>query len=560
LNVSLNNNVKRLSLPYFVIARAKPVAILKGFLVLFLFFLPTAFFAGEEGFHQGIAFVLKGEEALEAWQIDEAVKIAEELTERIGDEPRALLFAAKVRFYQGDYQEALDLVRKAKEKGYAGGDSIGFLDVLTKTAEAARGFTSTGSTHFIVRYKKGKDEILPGYALDALEKAYTTVGEDLGYFPRERVIVEIYPDIESFIQVSTLSRKDVETSGTVAICKFARIVITTPRVLLRGYPWLDTLSHEYVHYVVNRRTRGMVPIWLHEGIAKYEEARWRGKKGGDLTPSSQAILARALKENTLIPFEKMHPSLAKLKSAEEAQRAFAEVSTAVEFIKEQWGSAGLHKLLQSMSQGMPEDQACDSVLGLTSQGFFSAWKSWAMKKPITDIPGLRALPLRFRKDKGTGALKEPREDEEKQLEKEELKDIPSEAARKHLRLGDLLRDRNRIEAAIVEYQKATRKGALSPVAFNKLALAFMLNRDLDSALGPLMRARELFPDFVTTYVHLGQIYLERKDYERSLENFIMANSLNPFDPRIHAGMATIYKEKGKTDLQAHEERIYAILR
>jgi tetratricopeptide (TPR) repeat protein len=143
-----------------------------------------------------------------------------------------------------------------------------------------------------------------------------------------------------------------------------------------------------------------------------------------------------------------------------------------------------------------------------------------MGRSFKEIPGLKALPLRFKKG--------GKNMDEKQVERDELKEVPSDSARKHLRLGDLLRDRNRMDAAIVEYQKATKKGALSPVAFNKLALAFMLNKDLDSALGPLMRARELFPDFVTTYVHLGQIYLERKDYDRSMENFIMANSLNPF--------------------------------
>jgi len=518
-------------------------------IALLLLLFSTAFSEALE-FQEETSLILKGEEALESWDVEEAEKILKGLKEE--GEPRVLLFAAKVKFYKGDYQAALDLISRAREGGYAGGDSANLSGVITRTEEAARGFIVKESPHFRLRVKPGKDEILRDYALDALEKAYTRTGEDLGYFPTEKVLVEIYPDLESFIKISTLSRKDIETSGTVAICKFARINILTPRALLRGYAWLDTLSHEYVHYIINRKTRGTVPIWLHEGIAKYEELRWRKEKPGELTPSSQTILAKALKKGSIISFEKMHPSLAKLDSAEQAQLAFAEVSTAVEYIFDKWGRDTLHDLLQNLTKGKTEAQVCVSALKLTCQEFFTSWRTWAMGRSFKEIPGLKALPLRFRKGRGSV--------DAKQAERDELKEVPSDAARKHLRLGDLLRDRNRIDAAIVEYQKATRKGVLSPVAFNKLALAFMLNRDLDSALGPLIRARELFPDFVTTYVHLGQIYLERRDYDRSMENFIFANSLNPFDPRIHASLATIYKEKGMTDAQAREEHIYGLLR
>ena len=46
--------------------------------------------------------------------------------------------------------------------------------------------------------------------------------------------------------------------------------------LTTGYDWLDTVSHEYVHLVVSRKSRNTVPIWMHEGLAKYLESRWRG--------------------------------------------------------------------------------------------------------------------------------------------------------------------------------------------------------------------------------------------------------------------------------------------
>ena len=60
----------------------------------------------------------------------------------------------------------------------------------------------------------------------------------------------------------------------------------------QGYDWLDTVSHEFVHLVVSKKSRNTVPIWMHEGLAKYLESRWRGPAGGAMTPSTLALLGR----------------------------------------------------------------------------------------------------------------------------------------------------------------------------------------------------------------------------------------------------------------------------
>ncbi len=39
-----------------------------------------------------------------------------------------------------------------------------------------------------------------------------------------------------------------------------------------------------------RRASNTVPIWMHEGLAKYLESRWRGAAGGAMTPSTLALL------------------------------------------------------------------------------------------------------------------------------------------------------------------------------------------------------------------------------------------------------------------------------
>ena len=70
---------------------------------------------------------------------------------------------------------------------------------------------------------------------------------------------------------------------------------------------------QYVHYVIMKKTFNRVPIWLHEGIAKYEESRWQENITPKLPVSLESLMAEAVEKDYFITFEQMHPSLAKLK-------------------------------------------------------------------------------------------------------------------------------------------------------------------------------------------------------------------------------------------------------
>ena len=136
----------------------------------------------------------------------------------------------------------------------------------------SRIFCSRESEHFIFRFKDGPDEILIHHAKEALEKSYDILGKLLNHYPSQKVIVELYPSREPFSKVSPLTLKDIMTSGTVALCKYNRLMAISPGSLLRGYNWLDTLSHEYVHYLLTQKSGNKVPLWLHEGLAKFFES------------------------------------------------------------------------------------------------------------------------------------------------------------------------------------------------------------------------------------------------------------------------------------------------
>lgn len=140
------------------------------------------------------------------------------------------------------------------------------------------------SEHFIFLYPPGKDAVLAPWALEALEAQRAALLEDLGYAPPGKVRIELVNDASELARASTLSKKEIDATGTIAICKFNKLIVTSPKAVLKGYDWLDTLAHEYTHLVVTQKGHNSVPIWLQEALAKYLESRWRGRAGQALPP------------------------------------------------------------------------------------------------------------------------------------------------------------------------------------------------------------------------------------------------------------------------------------
>src|SRR5699024_9375194 len=151
--------------------------------------------------------------------------------------------------------------------------------------------------------------------------------------------------------------------------KYNRLMITSPRALLRGYSWVDTVVHEYVHYVISAKTQHRVPIWMHEGLAKFLERRWRGPHAEQLPPSAESLLKERVTTGDLITFEQMRPSMAKLPRQEDAAVAFAEVYTVMEYLKREVGQDAFKRLLDHINSGLDADQAFARTIGTSFSNF-----------------------------------------------------------------------------------------------------------------------------------------------------------------------------------------------
>ena len=477
-------------------------------------------------------------EDLSALQIERAGARLERLNKSHPKSPRVMFYRGMHKFYLGDYQRAQKLVDEALTKQIDADDRRSWTetrDLITSTLELTRELQRERSRdgRYVVYFMEGPDRVLVPYALGVLEAADRALSAAFGARVPGPIRLEILPSAAALAAVSALTVEQIETTGTIALSKWNRLMITTPRALVRGYPWADTITHEFVHMVLSRITEENAPVWLQEGTAKMLERSWR-KRDSEmrLDASAHALLAAARKEDKLLTFDEMHPSIAMLPSQEAAALAFAEVSTFMERYVRVYGRQRLQAALQRVAEGTDARKALAAAASTTFSSLEDAWKA----ELPTGLEGPTPRHLELRLKSGSG-----KPDEAQEVEGE---------ARKYLRLGDLLWDRGRTLAAKLEYAKANRAAPDDPIVGSRLARTALAVGDASAAVAAIRPLTLRYPDHAPGHAVLGAAELALGHREQATLALREAIFINPFDPTPHCDLARATDEARERDLEA----------
>lgn len=291
-----------------------------------------------------------------------------------------------------------------------------------------------------VRLQDAEDRVLVPLLADVAQRALAAIERDLGIVMPRPLRIDLVRDLFSLSAVSGLPLQSAETTGTVAVARWGRVNMISPRAAPGGYPWEDTLAHELTHLALSRATRDTAPLWLQEGLAKRQEIRWRDPRPFDGEPPADWVARNALVSGESVGVDKLGPSIAMLPSADAATIAFAEVASFVGYYVREKGRTGLMLLFADLKGLGPDhaDAALTSTSGYGLADWIRLWQSHLMnlsEKPSPDSTAQNSkLASRFERDMGVGS--------------EEPLDARSRA--RAVRLGDLLRSRGAAGAAITE--------------------------------------------------------------------------------------------------------------
>jgi hypothetical protein len=415
-------------------------------------------------------------------------------------DPKLAIERARLAVYEGDCDGAVALLARPDLAKTPEGGELAAVAQGCARAMAGTLVVRDDEHGVIVRLQDDDDRALVPLLADVAAKHREVLAKDLGVRLPTPMRIELVRDHMTLAAMTGLPEEAARTTGTVAVAKWGRVTMLSPRVMEHGYPWLDTLAHELTHLTLTAGTRDKAPLWLQEGVAKREETRWREKEPLDDVPPVDATAAIGLEKGLGRPIDKLGPSIAMLPTAEQASVAFAEVTSFVRFWTHEVGDDGLPQLVVRLkaSHG-PND--FDQILQEMTQVDFAGWdKKWRAH--------LASAPRELSPDLAPGGS------------------VPrfGEVVRR-VRLGELLRGRGHAEAAVIEHKKAFEIAPFEGAVRCHLADALVAKGDREAAAPIVEKLEDLHGRHGRWYSLHGLLF--PADAARS---FPLALALDPLSP------------------------------
>lgn len=299
-------------------------------------------------------------------------RAAELLEDEVG--AFAALARARLAVYSADCEaaeghlasEATRALREAQE----------LIDLAPRCARATHGgiIVSDEQKGIWLRLQDDADRVLVPLIVEVAVQARSTLEKDLDETLPRPLRIDLVRDLFSLSAVSGLPLEAAETTGTVAVARWGRVTMVSPRAMQRGFPWADTLAHEITHLLISRATADRAPLWLQEGVAKREEQRWRPAHAFDDEEDFSERAYQAQVSGSAIGIDRLGPSIAMLPSADDASIAFAEVTSFIGFWIEKNGPHSLGLLLRDLEVSKSDDGALRSVSGYGVADWQLLWR------------------------------------------------------------------------------------------------------------------------------------------------------------------------------------------
>jgi len=222
--------------------------------------------------------------------------------------------------------------------------------------------------HFIVKYTKADADVV-GLVAAAAEEAYQPVTSVLGYQPKSKGMIIIYPDKRELNAVFGWSSSE----SAMGVYWGGVIQVLSPRVWMKEVSSAEEFTrngpvlHEYTHLVFDYMTNGNYSRWFTEGLAQYME--YRINKYEWLTKDN--MLNGAL--HTMAELDDSFDDL------NNKSLAYRESLAAIRYIAEVHGDETLRDIISDMTKGIPQEKAIGQNLGMSYAEYDQAWRTWAVK-------------------------------------------------------------------------------------------------------------------------------------------------------------------------------------
>ena len=219
------------------------------------------------------------------------------------------------------------------------------------------------SQHFLLRYDGNEATALGAEVLKRLELDFRDLQLDLDFFPREPIVVLLYPD-QAFHDIA-------RSPSWVGAVNDGKIRVPVSGLSSMTPDLARVLRHELAHSFVRQISLGRCPTWFNEGLAQLEE--------GATTAGLGAQLARAFASDHLPPFSALETSFLNL-PPDQVGLAYAKSLAALEYLRDSFGLAEIRRLLKLMPATPDVNSLLQDELRLTYATFEQEVANYIVKR------------------------------------------------------------------------------------------------------------------------------------------------------------------------------------
>ncbi len=242
-----------------------------------------------------------------------------------------------------------------------------------------------------VKFQDEHDAALFPLLVETIDRARAMLTKELGVdWPKPTRFV-VVRDHLALSAMTGLPYEAARTTGTVAVAKWGKVTLLSPRAARHGYAWRDTVAHELTHMAITRASADRAPLWLQEGLAKRQEVRWRPASAFDDRPSAESVVLRGIERKLDLPLDKLGPSIAMLPSADAAQVAFSEVTSFVRYFVERSDPDTLPRLFVALKNGQSVDDALKFVTTKDLPAWDVEWRAYLARRPPEPLSAIYGL-------------------------------------------------------------------------------------------------------------------------------------------------------------------------
>ena len=421
-----------------------------------------------------------------------------------GDPDDAAVSIERARYliYAGEYDAAAALLSRPDLAKTDEGAALG--DIARGCARGMAATVEIRNDDVLIHLQDDDDRALVPMLTEVAIKVRATLAKDLGVELPKPLRIDLVRDQFTLAAMTGLPEKAAATTGTVAVAKWGRVTMISPRATSHGYPWLDTLAHEMTHLALSRGTRDRAPLWLQEGVAKREESRWRDPQPLDDVPLPETVALVGMEKGLGRSLDRLGPSIAMLPTAEEAAVAFAEVHSFIRFWTKEVGEDGLPQLVLRLKTAFTSDavdKAIQEVSGTDLAGWDKRWRAHIAQGPRElppDLAPAAALPH-------------------------------GQEIAKRVRLGQLLDARGHHQAAAIELGRAQALVPNDASVRCFMAAALLANGDKANASMLVEKTEDLHNGFGRWFSLHGFLHPEPADKAEKAFSYGLAHDpLNPW--------------------------------